>query len=80
MLPSSMKRLAVSSRHRVSPRLVCGVQSWAAIVASSLARFYQSSIREYEIRPPRPLAAAKPTKAELYVHMPAPVHRPAGAV
>jgi len=31
---------------------------------------------EYEIRPPRPLAAAKPSKAELYVHMPAPVHRP----
>ena len=35
---------------------------------------------EYEIRPPRPLAATKPTKAELYVHMPAPVHRPASAV
>src|SRR5438034_4461492 len=35
---------------------------------------------EYEIRPPRPLAAAKPSKAELYVHMPAPVHRPAGAI
>ncbi|HYB44682.1 MAG TPA: hopanoid C-3 methylase HpnR, partial [Candidatus Methylomirabilis sp.] len=34
----------------------------------------------YEIRPPRPIAAARPSKAELYVHVPPPVHRPASAV
>jgi len=28
----------------------------------------------YEMRPPRPLAGSKPSKQELYVHMPAPVH------
>jgi hopanoid C-3 methylase HpnR len=32
---------------------------------------------EYELDPPKPIAAAKPTKTELYVHMPPPVHRPA---
>ena len=35
---------------------------------------------EYEMNPPKPIAAAKPSKAELYVHMPAPVHRPASAL
>ncbi len=45
MLPS-MKRLAVSSRHRVFPCGVCGVQSSAAtVVRCGLARFCQSSIR-----------------------------------
>jgi hopanoid C-3 methylase HpnR len=34
---------------------------------------------EYEMNPPKPIAAAKPSKAELYVHMPARVHRPASA-
>ena len=34
---------------------------------------------EYEMDPPRPIAAARPSKAELYVHAPAPVHRPASA-
>ena len=28
----------------------------------------------YEMRPPRPMAGPKPTKQELYVHMPTPVH------
>jgi magnesium-protoporphyrin IX monomethyl ester (oxidative) cyclase len=34
---------------------------------------HQQPVR-YEMRPPRPLAGAKPSKQELYVHMPAPVH------
>jgi len=40
---------------------------------------HQRPVR-YEIDPPRSIAAAKPSKAELYVHIPAPVHRPASAV
>src|SRR6266853_1319155 len=28
----------------------------------------------YEMRPPRPLLGSKPSKQELYIHMPAPVH------
>ncbi len=31
----------------------------------------------YEMRPPGPRAIAKPRKAELYIHMPASVHKPA---
>ena len=43
---ASMKRLAVSSRHRVFPCGVCGVQSSAVtVVRCGLARFCQSSIR-----------------------------------
>jgi magnesium-protoporphyrin IX monomethyl ester (oxidative) cyclase len=34
---------------------------------------HQQPVR-YEMRPPRPLAGAKPSKQELYVHMPTPVH------
>ena len=34
---------------------------------------HQQPVR-YEMRPPRPLAGAKPSKQELYVHMPASVH------
>jgi magnesium-protoporphyrin IX monomethyl ester (oxidative) cyclase len=34
---------------------------------------------DYEMRPPRPIATARPTKAELYVHLPAPVDRRASA-
>ena len=28
----------------------------------------------YEMKPPRPLLGLKPTKQDLYIHMPAPVH------
>jgi len=28
----------------------------------------------YEMKPPRPLLGSKPSKQELYIHMPAPVH------
>ena len=34
---------------------------------------HQQPVR-YEMRPPRPPAGAKPSKQELYVHMPTPVH------
>jgi hopanoid C-3 methylase len=34
---------------------------------------------QYEMSPPRPIKAARPSKAELYVHMPAPVQRAANA-
>jgi len=34
----------------------------------------------YAMRPPGPALGAKPSKSQLYVHMPAPVHGPAGAV
>ena len=34
---------------------------------------HQQPVR-YEMRPPLPLAGAKPSKQELYIHMPAPVH------
>jgi hopanoid C-3 methylase len=34
---------------------------------------------QYEMSPPRPIAAARPSKVELYVHMPAPVQRTANA-
>ena len=34
---------------------------------------HQRPVR-YEMRPPRPPARSKPSKQELYIHMPAPVH------
>jgi magnesium-protoporphyrin IX monomethyl ester (oxidative) cyclase len=44
-------------------------------------RQYADHLRpvEYEMNPPRPMAAARPSKAELYVHAPISVHGPASA-
>jgi hopanoid C-3 methylase len=53
---------------------------WSSVYNSE--RQYADHFRplEYEITPPRPVSAAKPSKAQLYVHMPAPVQRSPGAV
>jgi hopanoid C-3 methylase len=53
---------------------------WSSVYNSE--RQYADHFRplEYEITPPRPVSAAKPSKAQLYVHMPTPVQRSPAAV
>jgi magnesium-protoporphyrin IX monomethyl ester (oxidative) cyclase len=49
---------------------------WKFSTVYNTERQYADHLKpvRYEMKPPRPLLGAKPTKQELYVHMPAPVH------
>jgi hopanoid C-3 methylase HpnR len=49
---------------------------WKFSTVYNTERQYADHLKpvRYEMRPPRPLLGLKPTKQDLYVHMPAPVH------
>jgi radical SAM superfamily enzyme YgiQ (UPF0313 family) len=49
---------------------------WKFSTVYNTERQYSDHLKpvRYEMRPPRPMAGSKPSKQELYIHMPAPVH------
>ena len=49
---------------------------WKFSTVYNTERQYADHLKpvRYEMKPPRPLLGLKPTKQDLYIHMPAPVH------